>query len=158
MPGARFPVLEVRVADWMRNQRVNKITVNVRAIQNYARSVAHDLNINDFVASNTWVERFRKRCDSAKPATIPDLVKSEPQSVCIPATSPSKDTPPEAQSYWDDLDDFSMDNFSSNVQDTLLDDILREFISRSGTFQVINNLSCYTSCSVIRREGSSLVR
>ncbi|XP_055344712.1 uncharacterized protein LOC129592649 [Paramacrobiotus metropolitanus] len=95
MPSARFPVLESRVSEWIEEQRAaGHDEPTIKAIQTFARDLATRLGIIDFVASNTWVERFRRRCDNKPPPPV-TVVRSPDSEVTLSSSPRPVHNPPE---------------------------------------------------------------
>ena len=59
----KFPELEERLFHWLNACQLSEVSVSSSMIQDKAKAFAHELNIpeGDFVASNGWYSRFRKR-------------------------------------------------------------------------------------------------
>ncbi|OQV24914.1 hypothetical protein BV898_01128 [Hypsibius exemplaris] len=123
----RYPVLEARVLEWVNMQRYDCHTdPTVKNIQTAACSIAIQLGMSDFKASNTWIERFKKRSGLDQPykASPPLEELSRPSSPC------SINDP----AVFMLTDSISPDEvITTDFQDILIDCILQDFLRRSSS-------------------------
>uniref|UniRef100_A0A0A9XUX5 Tigger transposable element-derived protein 4 n=1 Tax=Lygus hesperus TaxID=30085 RepID=A0A0A9XUX5_LYGHE len=67
---AKYPELEKKLMEWLCNTQEIKAPVSGKYLKVKAMQVAALLKINNFVASNGWLEGFKKRCGNLRNLTV----------------------------------------------------------------------------------------
>lgn len=61
MRTSNFEDVEVVLIKWFKNVRSNNIFVSGNILKEKALEIANELNVENFNASNGWIERFKER-------------------------------------------------------------------------------------------------